>query len=59
MNMSRQMVLVARLDNASSTRSVDIGYTQSEWEKLTEDERVEIINDFTGEIVDLWVQPKE
>lgn len=57
--MSKQMLLYARTNNQGSTYSTDIGYTESEWAKLSEDERLEIIAEFTGDVVDLWVQPEE
>nr|ELR5210098.1 hypothetical protein [Providencia rettgeri] len=59
MNMSKQMLLYARTNNQGSTCSTDIGYTESEWEKLSEDERLEVIAEYTGDVVDLWVQPEE
>nr|WP_306804530.1 hypothetical protein [Providencia sp. PROV019] len=57
--MSKQMMLYARTNNQGSTCSTDIGYTESEWAKLSEDERLEVIAEYTGDVVDLWVQPEE
>ncbi len=59
MNMSKQMLLYARTNNQGSTCSTDIGYTESEWAKLSENERQEIIAEYTGDVVDLWVQPED
>ncbi|EOX5955213.1 hypothetical protein ACPS97_003715 [Providencia rettgeri] len=57
--MSKQMLLYARTNNQGSTCSTDIGYTESEWAKLSEDERLEVIAEYTGDVIDLWVQPEE
>lgn len=56
--MSKQMLLCARTNNQGSMCSTEIGYTEEEWEGLSEDERLEIIGEFTGDVVDLWVQPE-
>lgn len=38
--MSKQMLLYARTNNQGSTCSTEVGYTESEWAKLSEDERL-------------------
>ncbi|EJD6474884.1 hypothetical protein AB7459_14430 [Providencia rettgeri] len=57
--MSKQMLLYARTNNQGSTCSTEVGYTESEWAKSSEDERLEIIAEFTGDVVDLWVRPED
>ncbi|MBG5893287.1 hypothetical protein I5E17_12700 [Providencia rettgeri] len=59
MNMSKQMMLYARTNNQGSTCSTEVGYTESEWAKSSEDERLEIIAEFTDDVVDLWVRPED
>ncbi|WP_231137174.1 DUF7167 family protein [Providencia rettgeri] len=57
--MSKQMMLYARTNNQGSTCSTEVGYTESEWAKSSEDERLEIIAEFTDDVVDLWVRPED
>ncbi|EMT5586378.1 TPA: hypothetical protein U2M30_001148 [Providencia stuartii] len=57
--MSKQMYLYARTNNSGSKCGTELDITESEWNKLTEDERLQVIAEFTGNVVDLWVEAKD
>lgn len=57
--MSKQMYLYARTNNSGSKCGTELDITESEWNKLTEDERLQVIAEFTGDVVDLWVEAKD
>ncbi|HAU5546337.1 TPA: hypothetical protein JD254_14800 [Proteus mirabilis] len=59
MNMSKQMVLVARTNKVGSDSEVGLGMTEEEWNKLTDSEQGVIIGDGLETLVDYWVQPEE
>ncbi|MBC8652919.1 hypothetical protein GQR86_05940 [Providencia vermicola] len=49
MNMSKQMVLVARTNKIGSDSECGLGITEDEWDKLTEEEQSGYIN--TAQVV--------
>ncbi|HEK0406322.1 TPA: hypothetical protein SMO71_001546 [Proteus mirabilis] len=59
MNMSKQMVLVARTNKVGSDSECGLGITEDEWDKLTEEEQKQIIGEFMGNVCGLWVQAEE
>ncbi|KAB7726206.1 hypothetical protein GBN10_10710 [Proteus mirabilis] len=59
MNMSKQMVLVARTNKVGSDSECGLGITEDEWNKLSEEEQKQIIGEFMGNVCGLWVQAEE
>ncbi len=56
MNMSKQMVLVARTNKVGSDSECGLGITEDEWDKLTEKEQSEYINTAIDNLVDWYVK---
>ncbi|TNV03514.1 hypothetical protein FH869_07625 [Providencia rettgeri] len=59
MNMSKQMVLVARTNKVGSDSETGLGMTEAEWNQLTESEQGVIISDAIESLIDYWVQTEE
>ncbi|EMT6577834.1 hypothetical protein WMR74_003909 [Providencia rettgeri] len=59
MNMSKQMVLVARTNKVDSNSETGLGMTEAEWNQLTESEQGVIISDAIESLIDYWVQPED
>ena len=56
MNNSKMMVLKAATDNVNSTCEVALDMTEEEWEACSEHEQESIINELSGNIVQIWVE---
>lgn len=56
MNMSKQMVLVARTNKIGSDSECGLGISEDEWDKLTEEEQSEYINTAIDNLVDWYVK---
>nr|ELR5217853.1 hypothetical protein [Providencia rettgeri] len=59
MNMSKQMVLVARTNKVGSDSETGLGMTEDEWNQLTESEQGVIVSDAIESLIDYWVQPED
>ncbi|NBM89343.1 hypothetical protein GWI78_05345 [Proteus sp. G2658] len=59
MNMSKQMVLVARTNKVGSDSEISLGMTEEEWNELDEANQGVIIGDALETLVDYWVQPED
>ena len=55
----RQMILHAATDTIGSECTVALDHTKEEWDQLSEDEQLQIINEYSSNIVDLWITEEE
>lgn len=53
----RQMLLHVETDGGNAT--TDIGYDEEQWKLLTDAEQIEVINEFTANVVNIYVKPEE
>lgn len=51
----KHMVLHVSTDAVGSECTVDLGYTESEWNSLSEDQQNEAISEMRGNLMDEWV----
>lgn len=51
----KHMVLHVSTDTVGSEYTVDLGYTESEWNSLSEDQQNEAISGMRGNVMDEWV----
>lgn len=51
----KRMVLHASTDTVGSECTVDLGYTEDEWKKMTEKEQQDSIDELMGNVVEIWV----
>ena len=54
--MSTMMHLFAATDRQGSECSTELGISEEEWLRLSEAEQTDIINEFKGNILDIWTQ---
>jgi hypothetical protein len=52
----RSMFLHAATNVVGSECDVDLGVTESEWDKMTEEKRQSIIGEFMSNVVETWVE---
>lgn len=57
--VSKPMALYASTNVEGSVCSIEIDVTEDEWNAMSEDSQNEIIGEFTGNVVDIWVAPAE
>lgn len=52
----RMVILKARTNNVGSECSTELGFTESEWKEMSEEERDIIVKEFLGNIFECWTE---
>jgi hypothetical protein len=52
----KQMVLHASTDTVGSECTVELGYSENEWKRLTKEEQQNTIDEMMGNLVDTWIE---
>ena len=56
---NKQMYLVASTNNTGSDCDTPLDITEGEWVALNDEERGQLIGEFMGDVVDIWVEARD